>query len=1601
MLTTRIKEVLVTILLTGGMFFTLLSLSYPFMSHASAEVPTPLTSSWTYCASDGEYCSFTGMKIVEYGWNMGLGAELWITKKLNAKTYTLTDGSSVEGVLCNANEFSPVSGGLGFNICMIRDLAPALDTIWSAAVGDDNKSVTVTFSDKETQVGTLDDLKKKIRIKRTDEANFKELDSEDSVSNSTTGVASTLQISFNRPLMGLDNQIRIDAGALADIGGDVFDRAIEINDLPENDLGVWQDVGNRGLSVGNTLDMSLISVNSTPFLAYIDGGAGNRLFVKKYDGNSWVQAGDALSTGAVGLQAFTRGFSMAVSNGTLYVAYCDAANGFKVSVKKYVGNSWLPVGNTDVSSGLGYEMSLAISDGIPYVAYNDNVNLGKITVKKYKESSNGWVTLGSMGFSQNAVSQISLSINEGIPYVAYRNEKPVRVNHNGMYYDEIEYSGVFKRFDEASGSWLDLGNFATGGFSTTSLNIYDGIPFIAYVDWLTGYGVTLKKYEGNSWTRADNNANFKVGDSSNISYTSFYFSEGTLYVAYRGIDFKDSVKKYNGSSWVSVGVLNGAAVLGKSLYVDNGVPYLAYSDFLIAGVYNDGRKPMVQKFLLTPSTLTADTTSNDTVSPIEVTFLDLAAWRNVITAVKYGTTVIPPADYTVSAGKITFKPGVLAVGTRLITVSAELYADAAVSQTMNLRPPSLTVDTTVNYVVNAIDVTFPDDEEWRRAIVAVKDGAQTLPSESYDVAAGKITFNAGTLAEGVHRITILATDYLETSVNQTVNWIPSPALTADTTDNNAASAIEITFTDAEGWSDEITAVKDGTKTISIAKYSINNGKLTLKAGALSLGSHTITVLAPNYADTRVSQIVFLKPPTLTADTMSNNLSNAIDISFTDDAAWRLAITAINDGATILPTQTYTISSGKITIKAGVLATGSHTIKVMATGFSVTTISQPISSSNVDLSGLSVSSGSLNFAPITTSYMMSVVSNVASITVTPTSVDATTSVTVAANGGTSAAVASGQPSAEIPLEVGANNILVVVKSQDGNNTKTYTIHVIRISNDALLSSLAVDQGTLAFVPSELDYTVEVANTVSSLNFTLIKTNPNQTLTVTGATNSTVTGNVYTYSASNLIVGSNPIQINVTAQDGMTMNPYHLVVNRAPIASSNSDLSGILLSNGTLSPDFASGITAYTSSVDNGVSSLTVTASVYDSGTTMTVNGITATSGQTSGIVNLNVGTNPIIIILTAQNGNNKTYVLTVTRGARVEESGNNGGGSTANPASGTIAPSDPPITSDDGILTLPPGKTGEVSLKNELTISIPADASEKELIVSIEKIIDTKNLLTNNEVLASPIFEILKNFSENFSKPVTLKLSFDPTKLNGDQRAAIFYFDEAKKVWIEVGGIVSGDHIIAEVNHFTKYAVFAVGRAVEIPIKDPSTETKPNLKFSDITGHWSETDIKLAVSSGIVTGYPDGTFKPNHTVTRAEFSVMLVNMLMLQGADVPLTFTDTAKIGAWAQKAVALAVREGIIKGYVDGSFRPDAEITRAEMAVMIANAWSHSSNKAEVTTGFADDKDIAAWAKSSVAFLKLDGIVQGNSNNQFAPQDLATRAEALTVLLKVKAQISK
>lgn len=179
------------------------------------------------------------------------------------------------------------------------------------------------------------------------------------------------------------------------------------------------------------------------------------------------------------------------------------------------------------------------------------------------------------------------------------------------------------------------------------------------------------------------------------------------------------------------------------------------------------------------------------------------------------------------------------------------------------------------------------------------------------------------------------------------------------------------------------------------------------------------------------------------------------------------------------------------------------------------------------------------------------------------------------------------------------------------------------------------------------------------------------------------------------------------------------------------------------------------------------------------------------------------------------------------------------------------------------------------------------------------------------------------------------------------------------------------------------------------ETGPKASFSDISGHWAEANVLRAAGIGFVNGYTDGTFRPNGQVTRAEFVTMLAKATSLKAqGESKLDFKDLDTIPSWAKPYVGLAVDTGIVNGYSDHTFRPSQTITRAEMAVMAARMLQLPTQQ-EPKLNYADTDRIASWAGASVAAVSEAGLMKGKGGNRFAPQEMTTRAEAVTLLLSL------
>jgi hypothetical protein len=451
----------------------------------------------------------------------------------------------------------------------------------------------------------------------------------------------------------------------------------------------------------------------------------------------------------------------------------------------------------------------------------------------------------------------------------------------------------------------------------------------------------------------------------------------------------------------------------------------------------------------------------------------------------------------------------------------------------------------------------------------------------------------------------------------------SPKIMANLTGSTYVVAVDITGYAKDTYTVDIIAVdyllnsSAGVAYSPAGTFSVKSNDATLSALAISSGTLSPAFSSGNitYTDSVINTVT-----SITVTPTANESHATIKVNGSN----------VNSGS----------PSGAIA-----LVVGSNTITIIVTAQDnstktyTITVTRASASSDATLFNLTITSGTLtpSFSANNTSYTDSVLNTVTSVTVTPTRNQA--NATIKVNGTT---VTSGSPSGAIALVVGSNTITIVVTAQD-LTTKTYTIVVTRSagSNDATLSNLTISSGTLTptFASATTSYTDSVLNTVTSVTVTPTRNQANATITVNGTavTSGSPSG------AIALVVGSNTITVVVTAQDGTTTKTYTIVVTR--LASGDATLSGLTINYGSLNPTFAAATTSYVDNVGNTTSSVSITPTTTQTGSTIKVNGTTAASGSLFGPIALSVGPNIISIVVTAPDAiTTKTYTISVFSGS---------------------------------------------------------------------------------------------------------------------------------------------------------------------------------------------------------------------------------------------------------------------------------------------------------------------------------------------------------------------
>ncbi|WP_051775520.1 Ig-like domain-containing protein [Paenibacillus tyrfis] len=315
-----------------------------------------------------------------------------------------------------------------------------------------------------------------------------------------------------------------------------------------------------------------------------------------------------------------------------------------------------------------------------------------------------------------------------------------------------------------------------------------------------------------------------------------------------------------------------------------------------------------------------------------------------------------------------------------------------------------------------------------------------------------------------------------------------------------------------------------------------------------------------------------------------------------------------------------------------------------------------------------------------------------------------------------------------------------------------------------------------------------------------------------------------------------------------------------------------------------------------------------------------------------------------------------------------------------------IKSDQVVINVPS------DLMKQLRSKLPAEAQKDSTIVltmnplgkpESKELIEKGKAASAADIKASgDIYELKLSITavngqtvdlKTFDKPITIRLKVD-ARIN-PKLAGIYYISDNGSLEY-IGGKYTDGYMVAEIGHFSKYAVLEMTKS-----------------FADLPeGHWAANVIQELAAKQIVSGTSATGFEPERSVTRAEFTTLLVRTLKLtEKGEAP--FTDV-KPNDWYAEAISIAVKAGIVQGRSEALFDANAQITREEMVSMLMRAYEKLKDKAlvQTSTSFTDESQVSSWAAEFVKAAAALHLIQGRAADKFDPKGITTRAEAAQVI---------
>nr|WP_238357912.1 cadherin-like beta sandwich domain-containing protein [Cohnella zeiphila] len=975
----------------------------------------------------------------------------------------------------------------------------------------------------------------------------------------------------------------------------------------------------------------------------------------------------------------------------------------------------------------------------------------------------------------------------------------------------------------------------------------------------------------------------------------------------------------------------------------------------------------------------------DNVIPVEVKAQDGTSTKTyTITIVRAKSSNAKLSSLALSEGTLTFDPDTedytVNVGNAVDSITV---TPTAADATASIKVKGAVVDSGTASAAIGLDV----GDNVVSVEVTAQDGS-TVKTYTLTVVRAKSSnakLNNLTLSEGTLTFDPDTMNYI-LNVGNEVNSITVTPTAAD-----AAASIKV----------EGTAVNSGTASTPID---------------LNVGDNPITVevTAPDGTTTKTYTVTVKRAPSSNAKLSGLTLSEGMLAFDPDTEDYTVDVGNEVDSITVKPTAAD--ATAGIKVKGSVVDSGSDSasielnvgnnlIPVEVTAqdrtttktYTVTVVRAK--SNNADLSGLSLAGAILNetFDSGKTDYTANVSYATQSIKVLSSVAESHATLKVDGK-----AVASGSESEAVSLTVGSGNVIMIeVTAQDGAIAKTYRVTVTREapSSNADLSDLALSRGTLIFVPGTTNYTVNVEHEVSAI--TITPTAADSTAGIQVGSVAVISGEAS--APINLSDGSNAVTIKVTAQDGTTSKTYTVTVVRAK--SSNADLSGLTLSDGTLTPGFASDVLNYSSTVAINVNRIQLTATASDSGATIKVNGDSAVSGQPSGNIQLKPRDNDIEIVVTAADGKTKrTYEITVTRFIP------NNPGTPVIPSNPTPPSNPEPPASNDGTQVIDvtdAANITETEKDGQKTTNVQLDEKkvEEKLTEGTDKPRIVIPAAASSDAVVGQMSGELAQTMVSHSAIVELRTGNAAYMVPADQIPVDEILSQARAdtslgdISIEIA-ISSGtpDQILAfeqsaQQNHSTvlvppiDFTIRATVGNQTIVVKKFTAYVEREITIpDDVDPSQITTGVVLDENGQAISHVPTYVYlKDGHYVARIN---SLTNSTYTVISN-PVAFKDVEN--HWAKEDVNDMGSRLIVKGTDSEHFNPDQAVTRAEFAAFVVRALGLQENGS--STPFSD---VAPdhWAYGAVGKAVEYGLIGGYNDGTFRPDRTISREEALVVIAR-------